>query len=61
MPIVAYIAGVTAPAEKRMGHAGAIVEGGEGDARSKIDRLQKLGVPVASRPSEVPALIRELA
>jgi succinyl-CoA synthetase alpha subunit len=60
IPIVAYIAGVTAPSEKRMGHAGAIVEGGEGDARSKINRLQRLGVPVASRPSEVPALIREL-
>jgi succinyl-CoA synthetase alpha subunit len=60
MPIVAYIAGITAPSEKRMGHAGAIVEGGEGDARSKIGRLQKLGVPVASRPSEVPNLVREL-
>lgn len=60
MPIVAYIAGITAPSEKRMGHAGAIVEGGEGDARSKIDRLRGLGVPVASRPSEVPSLVRDL-
>jgi succinyl-CoA synthetase alpha subunit len=60
LPIAAYIAGVSAPPEKRMGHAGAIVEGGEGDARSKIARLKNMGVPVASRPSEVPRLIREL-
>ncbi len=61
MPVAAYIAGVSAPPEKRMGHAGAIVEGGEGDARSKIARLGKIGVPVASRPSEIPRLIREIA
>jgi succinyl-CoA synthetase alpha subunit len=60
VPIVAYIAGISAPPEKRMGHAGAIIEGGEGDARSKIKRLKEMGVPVASRPSEVPRLIREV-
>ena len=60
LPIAAYIAGVSAPPEKRMGHAGAIIEGGEGDARSKIERLKKRGVPVASRPSEIPRLIKEL-
>jgi succinyl-CoA synthetase alpha subunit len=60
LPVVAYIAGVSAPPEKRMGHAGAIIEGGEGDARSKIRRLSALGIPVASRPSEIPGLIREL-
>jgi succinyl-CoA synthetase alpha subunit len=60
LPLVAYIAGISAPPEKRMGHAGAIIEGGEGDARSKIARLKAIGVPVASRPSEVPRLIREL-
>jgi succinyl-CoA synthetase alpha subunit len=60
IPVVAYIAGVSAPPEKRMGHAGAIIEGGEGDARSKIRRIAKLGVPVASRPSEIPLLVREL-
>jgi len=60
LPIVAYIAGVSAPPEKRMGHAGAIIEGGEGDARSKIRRLKENGVPVASRPSEIPGLIRGL-
>lgn len=60
LPIVSYIAGVTAPPNKRMGHAGAIIEGGEGDARSKIERLKKMGVAVASRPSEIPRMIRGL-
>ncbi len=60
LPVAAYIAGISAPPEKRMGHAGAIIEGGEGDARSKIDRLRKMGVPVASRPSEIPSLIRKI-
>jgi len=60
IPIVAYIAGKSAPPDKRMGHAGAIVEGGEGDAGSKIARLRKAGVPVASRPSEIPDMVRQL-
>jgi succinyl-CoA synthetase alpha subunit len=60
LPIVAYIAGVSAPPDKRMGHAGAIVEGGEGDAGSKIRHLQNQGVTVAQRPSEIPGLIRNL-
>ncbi len=60
LPIAAYIAGISAPPEKRMGHAGAIIEGGEGDARSKIERLKAMDVPVASRPSDIPALIRKL-
>ena len=60
LSIVAYIAGISAPPDKRMGHAGAIVEGGEGDARSKIARLKKNGVPVASRPSEIPDMVRKL-
>jgi len=60
LPIVVFIAGTTAPPEKRMGHAGAIVSGGEGDAKSKISRLKALGVPVASRLSEIPGLIREI-
>jgi len=51
---------VSAPPEKRMGHAGAIIEGGEGDARSKVRRLSEMGVPVAARPSEIPGLIREV-
>lgn len=60
MPVVAYIAGISAPKEKRMGHAGAIVEGGESDAASKIERLRSLGIPVATRPSEIPVLVREV-
>ncbi|HSA37415.1 MAG TPA: succinate--CoA ligase subunit alpha [Methanoregula sp.] len=60
LPIVSYIAGISAPPDKRMGHAGAIVEGGEGDARSKIARLRKHGVPVASRVSEIPEMVRML-
>ena len=60
LPLVAYIAGTSAPPDKRMGHAGAIAEGGEGDAGSKIARLKKLGVPVASRPSEIPGMVRDL-
>jgi succinyl-CoA synthetase alpha subunit len=58
LPLVAYVAGVTAPPEKRMGHAGAIIEGGEGDARSKIRRLEGMGIAVADRPGEIPDLIR---
>jgi succinyl-CoA synthetase alpha subunit len=60
LPIAAYIAGISAPPEKRMGHAGAIIEGGEGDARSKIDRLRQMKVPVAGRPSEIPDIIKGL-
>jgi succinyl-CoA synthetase alpha subunit len=60
LPVVVFIAGTTAPPEKRMGHAGAIVSGGEGDAKSKIERIKALGIPVASRLSEIPELIREV-
>ncbi|MFA5332604.1 MAG: succinate--CoA ligase subunit alpha [Methanoregula sp.] len=60
VPLVAYIAGISAPPDKRMGHAGAIVEGGESDAKSKIAQLKKMNIPVASRPSEIPDLIRDL-
>ena len=58
LPVAAYIAGISAPKEKRMGHAGAIIEGGEGDAASKIEALKALGIPTATRPSEIPALIK---
>ncbi|MEM1943934.1 MAG: succinate--CoA ligase subunit alpha [Candidatus Caldarchaeum sp.] len=57
-PVVAYIAGRTAPPEKRMGHAGAIISLGAGDPESKIRALEKAGVPVASTPSEVVRLLR---
>jgi succinyl-CoA synthetase alpha subunit len=60
LPIAAYIAGISAPPEKRMGHAGAIIEGGGGGARSKIERLKHMGIPVASRPSEIPHLLKKI-
>lgn len=57
-PVVAYIAGRSAPREKRMGHAGAIIEGDVGTAQSKVAALLEAGVAVASRPSEIPALVK---
>jgi succinyl-CoA synthetase alpha subunit len=57
-PVVAYIAGLYAPPEKRMGHAGAIVTEHTGDARSKIAAFESVGVEVAKRPSEVAHLLK---
>ena len=59
-PLVAYIAGFSAPPGKRMGHAGAIVTGGEDTAQAKAQRLEKLGVPVARTPAEVVRLVKEV-
>ena len=56
-PIVAYIAGRTAPKEKRMGHAGAIVYGNYGSAESKVMMFTKANIPVAKRPVEIPMLL----
>lgn len=58
-PVVAYIAGVTAPPGKRMGHAGAIIEGESGTAKSKIAALEEAGVNVASAPSEIVRIIKD--
>ncbi|MFQ5454507.1 MAG: succinate--CoA ligase subunit alpha [Candidatus Zixiibacteriota bacterium] len=59
-PVVAFIAGQTAPPGKRMGHAGAIISGGTGTASDKIKALNKAGIPVAGSPTEIPELLKEL-
>jgi succinyl-CoA synthetase alpha subunit len=59
-PVVAFIAGQTAPPGKRMGHAGAIISSGSGTAEEKIAAFNKAGVPVAKEPNEIPELLREV-
>lgn len=56
-PVVAYVAGRTAPPGKRMGHAGAIIEGGTGTAAEKIAALRSAGVEVAEYPAQVAELL----
>jgi succinyl-CoA synthetase alpha subunit len=59
-PVVSYIAGVTAPAGKKMGHAGAIVSGGKGTAQAKMDALREAGAKVGLNPTEAGRLMVEV-
>jgi succinyl-CoA synthetase alpha subunit len=58
-PVVGYVAGLTAPPGKRMGHAGAIISRGKGTAEGKIKALEKSGARVARLPQEIPELLKE--
>jgi len=58
-PLVAFLAGRTAPPDKKMGHAGAIVSGGKGSVEGKVAALEAVGVKIATRPAEVGPLLRD--
>ncbi len=59
-PVVAFIAGRTAPPGKRMGHAGAIIMMGTGTYQGKVEALRKAGVKVAETPFQIPSLVKEV-
>jgi len=59
-PIVAFIAGKTAPPGRRMGHAGAIVSGGSGTAAQKIETLEDAGIPVVDYPEMIPQQLKKI-
>jgi succinyl-CoA synthetase alpha subunit len=58
-PVLAYIAGFSAPAGKRMGHAGAIVSGRSGTAQAKREALEEAGIAVAATPTELARLVAD--
>ncbi|MDK2970749.1 MAG: succinyl-CoA synthetase alpha subunit [Candidatus Sumerlaeota bacterium] len=59
-PVVGFVAGLTAPPGKRMGHAGAIISGGEGTAQEKLAAFEACGVRTAKLPGEIPGIVKEL-
>lgn len=59
-PVVAYIAGFTAPEGKQMGHAGAIVSGGKGTAQDKKNALEAAGIPVGKTPGQAAQIMRDV-
>ncbi len=59
-PVAAFISGQTAPAGRRMGHAGAIISGGKGDAKSKMDYLLKKGLAVAKSPATIGETLKSI-
>jgi len=59
-PLVAFLGGRTAPEGKRMGHAGAIVSGGKGSVKDKIEAIESVGGKVAERPRFVGDLLKEV-